>query len=156
MGSKVTQLFEDFTFCLNGVASVAHVIGWLFQFRIDIGRDGVGAIDPRRHPNGKDMLPIYFFNRGTGHIIRLKHVVVVVHLALDVVDFGKRQTCDRSYWHPINGLYSDKDITASIVFNIVGEGTDRAVDSSRVSAFLEFDSVGLDLAFVEQIVDVGE
>ena len=42
------------------------------------------------------------------------------------------------------------------VLNIVGKRTDRAIDGSRVPAFLELDAVGFDLAFVEQIIDVGE
>ena len=42
------------------------------------------------------------------------------------------------------------------ILNVVGKRTDRAVDGGRVPAFLELDAVGFDLAFVEQIIDVGE
>ena len=34
--------------------------------------------------------------------------------------------------------------------------TDRAIDGCRIPAFLELNAVGLDFAFVEQIIDVGE
>ena len=56
---------------------------------------------------------------------------------------------------PINGHYPNEDIATAIVFNVVGKCTDRAVDGSRIPAFLELNAVGLDPAFVEQIIDVG-
>ena len=75
---------------------------------------------------------------------------------MDVVDFSKRQTCDGSHGHSIDGLYTDKDIASTNVLNVVGKRTDRAVDGSRVPAFLELDAVGFNLSFIEQIIDVSE
>lgn len=156
MRSQTAQLIKDFAFCLDGTAPVSHIIGRLFQFRVDIGRDGVRTVYPRRHPNGKDMFSVNLLNGRARHIVRLKHIVVVNHLALDVVDFGKRQAGDGSHGHTIDGFYSDKDISSTNVLNIVGKRTDRAVDGGRVPAFLELDAVGFNLALLEQIIDVGE
>jgi hypothetical protein len=102
------------------------------------------------------MFPVNLLNGRTRHIVRLKHIVVVNHLALDVVDFGKRQTSDGSHGHSIDGLYTDKDIASTNVLNVVGKRADRAVDGGRALAFLELDAVGFDLASIEQIIDVSE